>query len=84
MREKLIYTFLFHLFCISLLLIPDKYQGPVVTVVSNIYFRVVDAGVFILMIAGTIYLFSTLILCLKSQMKDMENLAAENHVEKTE
>ncbi len=86
MQKRLICTFLFHLFGLSLLLIPNRFQGPVVAVVSDIGFRVIDVLAIILMMAGSVYLYSSLYLCLKSQRRMAEQCRCPDNdtVEKSE
>ncbi|MHB9095623.1 MAG: hypothetical protein ACYC21_13220 [Eubacteriales bacterium] len=84
MRERFIFTFLFHMFGLSLLLIPNQYQGPVVTVISSIPLRVLDTVGVIMIFAGSIFLYTSLILCLRSQIKQTKQLPSNNSAEKTE
>ncbi len=83
MRERLIFTFLFHLFGISLFLIPNKYQGPIVAAVSGIRLRALDAIALILLFSGTVFLFTSLIIQLKLQVKEIKQ-QSNNGVGKSE
>lgn len=82
MRERFIFTFLFHLFAISLILIPDKYKGPEVAAVIGIPLRAMDAAAIILIFAGSAFLFGSLFLFLKTQARLTGHPPANNGAEK--
>ncbi|PKM47205.1 MAG: hypothetical protein CVV03_04280 [Firmicutes bacterium HGW-Firmicutes-8] len=86
MQKRLISTFLIHLFGISLLLIPNRFQGPVVAIVSGVSFRVVDAISIILLVSATVFLYTSLILCLRAQLKLVKQCKCPegDEVEKTD
>ena len=84
MRERFIFTFLFHLFAISLILIPDKYQGPVVAAILSIPIRRIDAIAIALIFAGSAFLYGSLFSFLRSQVKLTGQTPPNNGVEKTE
>lgn len=83
MRERFIFTFLFHVFGISLLLVPNQYQGPVVTVISSVRLRALDIVGIIMVFAGSVFLFIYLLLCL-NQARQALQLPTDNNIEKTE
>jgi len=51
------------------MLLPNRYQGPVITSVSDMPLRMVDIVALILIFAGTVFLYSSLFTCLRSQLK---------------
>lgn len=82
MRERFIFTFLFHLFGISLFLIPNNYQGPVVMQIFGFNMRAIDALALILMVGGTVFLYVSLFLCLSAQVKLTRQSRSDNCVDK--
>jgi uncharacterized protein YjeT (DUF2065 family) len=84
MKKKLLGAFLFHLAGIILLLLPNQYQGPVVTAFFNIPFRALDTTGIILILAGTVYIFTSLFLCLREQMNQSAQLPVDQRLKETD
>ncbi|PKM81583.1 MAG: hypothetical protein CVU89_08805 [Firmicutes bacterium HGW-Firmicutes-14] len=74
MRERLIFTFLVHLLGIIFLLVPNRFQGTVVTSVYDIPLRVLDTVAIVMIFAASMYLYSYLFVCLKAQLKEVQKL----------
>lgn len=72
MRERFIITFLFHLVGISLLLIPNQYQGPIVSTVFGVPLRVMDAIAIILIFAGSAFIYSSIFFLIRNQIRKQE------------
>lgn len=83
MLGRVILTFLFHMFGLALLLIPNQYQGPVVTAVLNVRLRVLDTVAIIMIFAGSVFLYTSLFIYLRSMVKKTR-LPESNSFEKTE
>jgi len=84
MQERFILTFLFHLFGLSLLLIPNRFQGPVVVEGFGARFRVMDVVSIILIVVGSIFLYVSIYFFLRTQVKPGGQASPENSAEKTE
>ncbi len=84
MRERFIFIFLFHLLAISLLLVPDQFQGPVVTAVFDVPLRVMDTVAVGLTLAGSVFLYFSLFIYLKLHLKENEQISANKGIEKKE
>ncbi|ADG83192.1 hypothetical protein TherJR_2352 [Thermincola potens JR] len=73
MRERFILVFIFHLFFLSLVLLPKNIKGPVLFVFSSVPIRFLDLVTFLLIVGGSIYLYSMLFrYLLKQQQKTHE------------
>ncbi|GAB4268097.1 hypothetical protein [Thermincola ferriacetica] len=57
MRERFILVFLFHVFSLSLVLLPKNIKGPALFVLSSVPVRVLDLIAFLLIAGGSIYLY---------------------------
>jgi len=77
MRERFIFIFLFHLLAISMLLVPDTFQGPVVTAVFDVSLRVMDAAAVFLTLAGSVFLYISLFAYLKVHINQGEHLSGK-------
>ncbi len=84
MQKRLTFTFLLHLFGLSLLLIPNQFQGPVVFTIFDIPLRVLDAVAVILIVAASVYLYTSLFLCLRAQKRQARQLSVEQNAEENE
>ncbi len=84
MQERFILTFLFHLFSLSLLLIPNRFQGPVVIEAFGTNFRVLDLTSVVLIIAGSVFLYASVYRFLRTQDNPGAMKSPENGGEKTE
>ncbi|KNZ68601.1 hypothetical protein Tfer_2853 [Thermincola ferriacetica] len=70
MRERFILVFIFHLFSLSLVLLPKNIKGPALFVFSSVPIRFLDLVAFLLIVGGSIYLYSMLFkYLLKQQQK---------------
>lgn len=74
MTKKLSLIFLFHVFCLGLLFVPDIYQGPVVLVVLGLNLRLLDAAAVLLMILATAILYTYLFKNLLPQIKQLQEI----------
>ncbi|HWI54428.1 MAG TPA: hypothetical protein VNT57_01940 [Desulfobacteria bacterium] len=74
MTKKLSLIFLFHVFCLGLLFVPDKYQGPIALVVSGVNLRVLDAAAVLLIILATAVLFIYILRNLMPEIKQLQEL----------
>ncbi len=74
MSKKLYLIFLFHVFCLGLLFVPDKYQGPLVFEVSGINLRLLDAAAILLIILATVIMYIYIFKNLLPQIKQLQEL----------
>lgn len=62
MKKTLVFTFLFHVFSLSLLVVPNEYQGPVMLTASGVQLRTLDVAAVVMIVLGSaflnIYIFS--------------------------
>ena len=56
MKKTLVFTFLFHIFCLTLLVVPNEYQGPVVLTASGVQLRTLDVAAVAMIILGSAFL----------------------------
>lgn len=78
MTKKLVAISLFHIFCLGLLFVPDRYQGSVVLTVSGLNLRVLDAAAISLIILATAVLYTYIIKNFLPQIKQLKELAGSN------
>lgn len=75
MTKKLSLIFVFHVLCLGLLFVPDKYQGSVVLTMSGINLRLLDVTAVSLIILATVVMFIVILKNLLPQMKQLQELA---------
>lgn len=56
MKKTLVFIFLLHVFCLSLLVVPNEYQGPVMLTASGVQLRTLDVAAVLGIVLGSAFL----------------------------
>lgn len=77
MKKTLLFTFLFHVFCLSLLVVPNEYQGPVVLTATGIQLRTLDVAAIVMIILGSAFLNIYIVSHYWPQIKKLRQIIKE-------
>lgn len=77
MKKTLVFIFMLHVFCLSLLAVPNQYQGPVMLTTTGVQLRALDVAAIVMIILGSAYLNIYIVRHYLPQIKKLRQLLKE-------